>query len=96
LAAAGKTGAKAAGAAVDGGAAAGKAALQATGGAADKAATRIGDAVTGGATQGAMDAASRQMASTIVGNDVAAQKQGARDLHAKRGAIEKQQRRGDG
>ena len=95
LAAAGKTGAKAAGAAVDGGAAAGKAALQATGSAADKAATRIGDAATGGATQGTMDAASRQMASAMVGNDVADQKQDARDLHAKRGAIEKQ-RRGDG
>ncbi len=75
--------------------AAGKAALQATGSAADKAATRIGDAATGGATQGTMDAASRQMASAMVGSDVADQKQGARDLHAKRGAIEKQ-RRGDG
>ncbi len=100
LASAGRVGAKAGGAVAEAGAGAAKAGATAAAGAAGAAANRIGDVATGGATQGTISAASAAITSSMVANNVADTKQEARDVHARRGAIQKheqqgKQRRGD-
>lgn len=94
IAAAGRVGAKAAGGAVEAGGAAASAAAKA----APVAAARIGDAATGAATHESISAAAPGLAQSVMAavnsETRQQQQQESRDLHAKRGAIDKQ-RRGD-